>query len=306
MRDARPGDRRAVFAFTSRTWGQYGDFIPQVWDRWIAHKAGRMIVAELDRVPVGLAKITDFGKGELWLEGLRVDPAYRGRGIARALNVEVVRTLARMHPRTVRYCTGSRNWASRHIGGRFGFKIAARLRHFWAKPRRGRPKGEFARARDADAVYDFVRASRFLKLSAGLVAEGWVFREFNRKLLDGYIAAKRVMVIRGREGLAGVAIYPTEREDGALTLGFVDGTPPALRALARNCRYLAARRKDTECSIEVPSSRFPKLIESAGYRRKESMGMVVMQYADLEVLARGLGRPPPSYGAGKGAGDAPA
>lgn len=280
MRDARPDDKRAILAFTSHTWGQYGDFIPRVWSRWIGQKAGRLIVAELDGVPVGLAKITDFGGGEVWLEGLRVDPKHRGRGIARAINIEVHRTLEQMRPRAVRYCTGRSNWASRHIGGQFGFTVAARLRHFWATPRSGRVRGEFAGGGDADSIFEFIRGSRFLKLSAGLIAEGWVFREFSRKLLAGYIAAKRVMVVRRKGLLEGAAIYPTEEADSTLTLGFVDGTPPAVRALARNCRYLAALRGDESCSIEVPSSRFPKLIESAGYEHKESMGMVVMQYAE--------------------------
>ena len=284
MRDARPEDKRAIFAFTSRTWGNYGDFIPRVWGKWIKEKAGRLIVAELDGVPVGLAKITDFGSGEVWLEGLRVDPKYRGRGIARAINIEVHRTLERMRPRAVRYCTGRSNWASRHIGSRFGFKIAARLRHFWATPRSGKVRGEFAVGRDADAVSDFIEGSRFLKMSAGLIAEGWIFREFSRKLLAAYVANGRVMMIRDGGGLAGVAIYPTEEADGSLTLGFIDGTPPAVRALARNCRYLAALRGDESCSIEVPSSRFPRLIESAGYERKDSMGMVVMEYAEPTKL----------------------
>ena len=292
MRDARPGDRRAVLAFTAHTWGNYGDFVWRVWDKWIAQKSGRLIVAELDGVPVGLARIRDFGGGEVWLEGLRVDPAYRGCGIARAINQEVVRTLARMRPRAVRYCTGRSNWASRHIGGRFGFEIAARLRHYWAKARRGKVRGEFAGARDADAVFDFVGASRYLKLTAGLIAEGWIFREFNRKILDNYIARKRVIMIRGKDGIDGVAIYPTEEADGSITLGFVDGTPTAVRALARNCRHLAALRGDEDCSIEVPSSRYPRLIESAGYKRHGgSTGMVVMQYADPEGLARRQGGP---------------
>ena len=87
MRDARRDDKGRVFEFTRKTWGQYGDFIPRVWHRWIGDKRGRLIIAELGGVPVGLAKITDFGRGEIWLEGLRVDPEQRGKGIARAINI---------------------------------------------------------------------------------------------------------------------------------------------------------------------------------------------------------------------------
>lgn len=279
MRDARPGDRRAVFAFTRRTWGEYGDFIPRVWGAWIGDRGGRFIVAELDGVPVGTAKITDFGNGEIWLEGLRVDPKYRGKGIARAINVEVIRTLNRMKPRAVRYCTGRTNWGSRHIGSRFGFEIGVRMRYYWMKARAGKLRGEFARPRDAAGIYDFMRASKFIRMTSGLVAEGWIFRELSPRLVASYIRQKRVMVIRRSGRVVGVAVYPMEKNDATLTMGFIDGSPAAIKALAANCPRLARARGGKFCSAAMPSRGFPALVEAAGYRRKDSMGQVVLQQA---------------------------
>lgn len=280
MRDARPEDKRAVFEFTRRTWGQYGDFIPRVWNRWISDTAGRFIVAELDGVPVGTARIRDFGNGEIWLEGLRVDPKHRGKGIARAINLEVVRTLRRMKPRAVRYCTGAGNKASRHIGSSFGFKIAARLRYYWLRSRKGSLAGEFATARDLEALWQLMRASRFLARSGGLIAEGWIFREATPGLLAAYIRRRRVMVIRDAGKIVAAAIYPAEENDRSLTMGFVDGTPAAVGALARNLRTLAARHGRRFCSIAVPSGGFPRMLHSAGIKRKDSMGQVVLEFAD--------------------------
>lgn len=290
MRDARTEDKRAVFEFTRRTWGQYGDFIPRVWRRWISDKAGRFIVAELDGVPVGTARVRDFGGGEVWLEGLRVDPKHRGKGIARAINLEVLRTLRQMKPRAVRYCTGAGNKASRHIGGRFGFKIGVRLRYYWQKSRKGKLAGEFATPRDCDALCQFVRASKFLSLSAGLVAEGWIFREFTPELLASYIRRRRVMLIRKRDRITGAAIYPVEENDRSLTMGFVDGTPSAVKALARNCWHLAAMHGHKFCSAAVPSRGFPRILNTAGFRRKDSMGQVVLEYADPGKLRPSIRR----------------
>jgi len=290
MRDARPRDKRAIFEFTRRTWGQYGDFIPKVWQRWISDKAGRFIVADLGGAPVGTAKITDFGGGEVWLEGLRVDPKHRGKGIARAINIEVLRTLGRMRPRAVRYCTGAGNRASRHIGDRFGFKIAARLRYYWQKSRKGSLVGEFARPRDKDALYEFMRASRFLSLSAGLVAEGWVFKELTPELLASYIRRRRVVVIKKAGRITGAAIYPMEEADRSLTMGFVDGTPAAVKALARNCLYLAKMHGHGFCSIAVPTRHFAKIVETGGFKRKNSIGQVVLEYADPGQMRPGYGQ----------------
>jgi GNAT superfamily N-acetyltransferase len=291
LRDARADDRRAIFEFTKRTWGNYGDFIPRVWHRWLGDRRGRFIVAELDGVPVGTAKINDFGGGEFWLEGLRVDPQHCGKGIAREVNLEVLASLARMSPRAVRYCTGATNWGSRHIGSVFGFRIGVRLRHFWLTSRKGALSGEFARKREADEIYEFMKHSRFLRLSSGLVGEGWVFRELTRARLLGYIRRRSVVIIRRRGKLAGVAVYPFDVNDRDLTMGFVDGDPSAIKALARNCPRLGAAHGVEDCSMSVPSRYFARLIEEAGFKRKASMGQLVLEFADVRSLAARTRRP---------------
>jgi RimJ/RimL family protein N-acetyltransferase len=279
LRDARPGDRRAILGFTRRTWGEYGDFIHKVWRSWIADKSGRFIVAELEGTPVGIAKINDFGRGQIWLEGLRVDPGHRGKGIARAINREVVRTLGRMRPRAVRYCTGAGNQASRHIGGRFGFRVAGHFRYYWGRPRRGNLHGEPARGRDAGEVWRFMKTSRFLARSGGLVAEGWVFKELTPALVRAYIRRKQIMVVRDSGRIVGAAIYPLERSDRWQTVGFLEGPDAVVKSLVANCRHLAAARGGRECSVVVPSRHCPRAVEAAGFKRKQSMGQVVLEYA---------------------------
>ena len=277
VRDARRADRDSVLDFCRQTWGEYGDYIPRVWRRWIRDRNGRFIVAELDGVPVGIAKITDFGHGEGWLEGLRVDPKYRHLGIANVMNREVLRTLARIRPRSARFCTALTNWASRHIGKKFGFRLACSFRYYWQRSRSGRPKGEIAQRRDINEIYDYISQSRFLALSAGLIGEGWVFREFTRDLLRGYIKRGWVRVLRGRRGIRGVAIYPYEENDESITLGFVDGDSGAVQALAKTCLYMAKARGMKYCSAGVPTRGFVKILEAASFHRKESIGQVVYE-----------------------------
>ncbi len=278
LRDARRTDKQAVLDFCKNTWRDYGDFIPHVWDEWIRQRRGRLIVAELKGRPIGIAKITDFGNGEIWLEGLRVDRRYRRKGVAGAINKEVLRTLRRIKPRRVRFCTGQTNRASRRIGRSYGFEAIARFRYYWQRTRKGKVKGEIATLTDLPAVYDFVTSSRFIKLASGLIAEGWVFREFSRRLLRNYIKAGKVLVMRGDAEIRGVAIYPLEKSENGITLGFVDGDERAIKILARNCMYLGFQCGKDYCSVVVPSRFFPKLIEEAGYKRKESAGQVVMEY----------------------------
>ncbi len=278
LRDARDTDKDVVLDFCRNTWRGYGDFIHQVWDEWIRARKGRFIVAEIEGRPVGIAKISDFGRGEIWLEGLRVDPRYRRKGIAKAINQEVIRTLKRIKPRAVRFCTDQSNRISRRIGTEYGFRVVARFKFYWQKPRRGRVRGKVANLIDAGAIYDFIVRSRFLQLSSGLVAEGWVFREFSRRLLRSYLNEGRVYIIRKQGFLRGVAIYPIDDKDGVITLGFVDGDQSSIKMLVRNCKYLGARAAMEYCSVVVPTRFFPRIVEQAGYGQKQRVGQVVMQY----------------------------
>jgi ribosomal protein S18 acetylase RimI-like enzyme len=278
LRDVRPEDKENILSFCRNTWPGYGDFIPRAWDSWLRQRRGRFIVAELGNTPVGIAKVTDFGRGEVWLEGLRVDPRYRRRGIGNAINMEVARTLNRMRPQHIRFCTAQTNRASRRIGTKYGFDLVARFRNYWGKARRGKPRGDFADPSQIAEVHDFMRESRFIKLSSGLIAEGWIFRQFSRRLLSGYIRAGKVVILRKAGGIRGVGIYPLESYDDCLDLGFVDGDDRAVETLIRNCFYLARQMDLPYCSASVPTRRFAGLAEQAGFERKDSIGQVVFEH----------------------------
>jgi GNAT superfamily N-acetyltransferase len=83
IRAARPDDRAAVLDFCARG-SDRGDYISEVFDAWVADPDGDFLVAELDGRPVGVARVL-ADDGQAWFEGLRVDPIYRRRGIARRL-----------------------------------------------------------------------------------------------------------------------------------------------------------------------------------------------------------------------------
>jgi hypothetical protein len=290
LRDARASDRGPVFEFCRKTWPGYGDYIPRVWSRWLRDRNGRLIVGELDGVPVALGKVTDFGRGEIWLEGLRVDPTVRRTGIADAIHAEVMRTVRRFKPRFMRFCTGADNRASRWIGRKYGFDVIARFRYYWEKSRKGTLRGDLVTRRDSGPIYDFIMESRFLKLSSGQIAEGWIFREMTRDLLAKYVSQQRVRVMKRSGALTGVAIYPYEENDDSTTLGFVDGEPGAIKKLARNCVYHAREHGAKFCSAAVPTRGFAMLIEQAGFKRKESVGQVVLEHRPGHRRTTGTGR----------------
>src|SRR5256885_13713219 len=95
VRAARQEDREAVLAFCAATW-EWGDYIEDVWDRWLNDPKGSLFVATLDGQPVGISHMQMLTPTDAWLEGLRVDPDYRQQGIAKALSDAGVLPLCRL------------------------------------------------------------------------------------------------------------------------------------------------------------------------------------------------------------------
>lgn len=90
VREARPEDKEPVLEFTKNTW-ERGDYIHFVWDRWLNDPHGLLLVADIGGDPIGLLHVRFMPDNSAWLEGLRVHPNYRRRGIATKLNIETIK-----------------------------------------------------------------------------------------------------------------------------------------------------------------------------------------------------------------------
>lgn len=136
VRRARPGDTRAVLDFTRGTWDGW-DYIPRVWHAWLEAPDGVLLVAtpnvhrQLDLYgrplspdrPIGIARVAILSEREAWLEGLRVDPGVRQRGVARLLHGACLVWARAQGATTVRYATGEENEGSHRLGAYHGFRL---------------------------------------------------------------------------------------------------------------------------------------------------------------------------------------
>ncbi len=104
FRPVQPADKDRILAFTFNTWGDNeDDYIKDVFDEWVADPRGQFTAAMIDDRVVGIAKLTDMGDDEWWLEGLRINPAYRRLGIASALMRHHLDLAGRLNAKIVRY-----------------------------------------------------------------------------------------------------------------------------------------------------------------------------------------------------------
>jgi len=89
-RPAINSDKEQIFDFCNNTF-EWGDYIQEVWDCWINEKDSLLLVAQtMDSISYA-NKIVAMIHGKLchknmiWVEGIRVHPEYREKGIASSL-----------------------------------------------------------------------------------------------------------------------------------------------------------------------------------------------------------------------------
>lgn len=126
VRPARAEDREPVLAFCAHTWSE-GDYIEEVWEEWLSDERGALLVAvSMDR-PIGLIHVALCSDDEAWLEGIRVDPALRRRGIGRMLVSRALVAARERGAKVARLFTGHDNAASHGLIAAFGFKRVAEV-----------------------------------------------------------------------------------------------------------------------------------------------------------------------------------
>jgi GNAT superfamily N-acetyltransferase len=120
-----------VVAFTHTTWDGW-DYLPDVWASWLEARDGAVFAAEAAETgrgrPIAVGRVALLSANEAWMEGLRVDPAIRGHGVATAFQAAELRWAQAQGATVVRYATGETNEASLHLGARHGFALIGRWR----------------------------------------------------------------------------------------------------------------------------------------------------------------------------------
>lgn len=280
IRRARQADKRIVLAFCKRTFGRWGDYLPEVWDDWVKDRKGMFFVAVLGKRPVGVGKITVQRPGEIWLEGLRVDPKFRGHHIGRAIQDWSWKWALAKRPRFIRYATGSYNRISQHLGMSMGMRLIAGFDEYAAKPLK---KKETALVRSAlaelDALYRLFQKDRDAANWKGLFLKGWSAWEFDRQSLAKLIASKQVYSYYDQKGLAG-ALGILQSKDGK----YLNYCRPAgrdeaaFRFVLRQGRALAGLLGAQKMEMHLPkSARNRRIVKGTGWRRPMDIWMVILE-----------------------------
>lgn len=174
IRPARPEDRDAVAAISAQIWDGE-DYVPEVFDDWVADPRGEFSLVFDGEQLVAFGKLTELREGEWWLEGLRVDPAHRGRGIARLAHNHAVALADRVGSGVLRFATSDHNVAVHRLAEQSGFEQIASFVMARAEAQAGSGAERFrpVSATALPAVRAWLQRAAAYIAAGGLVEEWW-------------------------------------------------------------------------------------------------------------------------------------
>ena len=261
IRPAHADDSAAIFAMVKNIWGGR-DYVPEVWDSWLADTSGPLLVGEVGGQPVALAKISALGPGEDWFHGMRVDPARRGAGYARAMVGRCVAIARGRGARTLRYMTDEENRPMHHLADVYGFALSYQPSWYAAPPRPGASRAVALAPAQRERLLRELAASPLLARTAGMYAFGWRNLDLSAARLERHLARGEVRALAGEPAWA--IVVP--RESG-LELAHIEGEPEAIARLCADLRGTVGDAANEEYLIALlpPDTAAARALAPAGF-----------------------------------------
>ena len=124
-------DRDDIMEISRHIWDGH-DYIPSVANEWLKDPNCQFYGSEMNGhvVAVGNLRLVENGQTG-WMEGLRVHPDYRGKGLARELTRYLVEKAESLGLQRLRYTTANRNTASLKLAKMAGFSRVFTMSVFW-------------------------------------------------------------------------------------------------------------------------------------------------------------------------------
>jgi GNAT superfamily N-acetyltransferase len=266
IRPARPGDRPAMERICAHTW-DWGDYVPEAWDAWLADEGGGLTVGEIGGRVIAVSKATFQPGGQVWLEGMRVDPDYRRRGVASQFLEYNLTEAMRRGARVVRLGTGGDNAPVHKMMARVGLERIGVYVLWLAEPLPDGPRPTILATDHAYAVQAFLENSPVLAHTRGLYSFDWAWTELSTGRVAQLLAAGQMAGCFAADGcLAALAPIRFDADDSVLWIGLVDGRPGAVTDLATALRGHAAMVGAEKVRVMLPDLAWLRdALQVAGY-----------------------------------------
>lgn len=245
LRPVRPADRDRIVEMTKEVWEGH-DYIPRVFDRWVADAGAAFEAAEIDGVVVGLQRLRPIAPGLMWYEGLRVASEHRRRGVARAMLNAAIDESREQGMREIRLAT--RDEPAIRLFESAGFHQLVEVRWWRGLRVEGGEPARIPDAPEAKRLWSFVAASPGIDLFGGVIPDLNGARDLDDAELERL--ARQGLLRLGPGGRALAVLREPWGKNVAVSL--LAGGGGALRELLLALRYEADADGLTHVTVNLP------------------------------------------------------
>ena len=130
-RPLRKSDKEDILEIAKNTWEGH-DHLPYHFDEWLANKDCHTLAIEDDGKVAALANLRIIENGLTgWMEGLRVHPDYREKGLASQITDYLIEMAKDLNVQRIRYTTATMNETSLHLAKKAGMTRKFDLGVYW-------------------------------------------------------------------------------------------------------------------------------------------------------------------------------
>lgn len=244
IRPARLSDEAAVNALSAQIW-EGEDYVPHRFRQWVADEKGQFTVIYEGDELVAFGKLTELRPGEWWLEGLRVAPKHRQRGLARRLHEHAVALADEIGWGVLRFSTTSTKAPVHKLAQETGFRRISQ--HCIAEVEidsatvdmGGTNRFRAVETAELPQLEDYLGRSSHFAASRGLMEHRWILREIKPRLTQLQQDNRLYWWRNAASGGRGCTIVKLEKE-GPFWINYADADESQWHALLTGLPALAA------------------------------------------------------------------
>jgi predicted PurR-regulated permease PerM/GNAT superfamily N-acetyltransferase len=279
IRPARAADEPDVLDIAARMWDGH-DYIPQVWNEWLADRGGILAAAERDGKVVGIGKLSRLTSKEWWIEGLRVHPDFQGMKTGSQIFEYLLGEWTKRGAGVIRLATSSERLPVHNLCSRLGFR---RVETFLVMSAAPTDHGECAFEPIAEADVPALLALAKKEVPSTLVNTGWRWGRLTENRVREFVRCGCAWWWKGRD--AALLMYDAKNENKpGLEIAAVlssAGTPAAMLGQARR---LAGRMGAARLAWAMPN--LPAVAEAAkraGFKQEWNAQLWVFERSDPQA-----------------------
>ena len=228
IRNAIPDDKANVLKFCKDTFS-WGDYVADVWDIW--QSKGRLYVAEDDNKVVGVYNIT-MSEKQAWIEGMRVHPQYRRKGIGKRMlsHAESI-----IQNKIIRLIIENKNQPSIALARSMGYYLEENWQLYSALPQKHQSNVKITN--DVSQIDDFVNSVTY--------ADSWKWLPLDNNELQKLIYQERVIISINNSVSSAMGIWNISNDfPKILQIGYLNGTK---EGMVQILRYVQNKAYDLNC-----------------------------------------------------------